>query len=92
MNLKILLAQNMKKPSELANYLGVTRSCVSRWISKNHVPKKYSDAVAEFFNVSSLSEVLQEQYEKDTRSIYEIIIPMTKEQKINVIQFILGML
>ena len=92
-NLKILLAQKGKKPSELAEYLGVSRSLVSRWISGQQIPnKKHDEKIGEFFASDSLSTLLQEEHTKDMRSIYEIILPMTKDQKINAIQFILGTL
>lgn len=92
-NLKILLAQKGKKPSELAEYLGVSRSLVSKWISGKQTPnKKHDEKIGEFFSSDSLSTLLQEEYTRDMRSICEIILPMTKDQKINVIQFILGTL
>ena len=92
-NLRILLAQKGRKPSELAEYLGVSRCLVSKWLSGKQTPsRKHDKAIGEFFASDSLSKLLQDEHEKDMRSIYEIIEPMTKDQKINVIQFILGTL
>lgn len=92
-DLRLLLVQRRKRPSDLADYLGVSRSVVSRWLNGKQTPnKKYDKAIGEFFSSDSLSKLLQDEHEKDMRSIYEIVEPMTKDQKINVIQFILGTL
>lgn len=92
-NLRLLLDQRGKRPSDLADYLGVSRSLVSKWLSGKQTPnKKHDKAIGEFFSSDSLSKLLQDEHEKDMRSIYEIVEPMTKDQKINVIQFILGTL
>ena len=92
-NLRMLLAQKGKRPSELAEYLGVSRSLVSKWLHGQQTPnKKHDEAIGAFFATDSLSKLLQDEHEKDMRSIYEIVEPMTKDQKINVIQFILGTL
>ena len=92
-NLRMLLAQKGKRPSELAEYLGVSRSLVSKWLHGQQTPnKKHDEAIVAFFATDSLSKLLQDEHEKDMRSIYEIVEPMTKDQKINVIQFILGTL
>ena len=92
-NLRMLLTQKGKRPSELAEYLGVSRSLVSKWLNGKQTPnRKHDKAIGEFFASDSLSKLLQDEHEKDMRSIYEIIEPMTKDQKINVIQFILGTL
>ena len=92
-NLRMLLTQKGKRPSELAEYLGVSRSLVSKWLSGKQTPnRKHDEAIGEFFASDSLSKLLQDEHEKDMRSIYEIVEPMTKDQKINVIQFILGTL
>ena len=92
-NLRMLLAQKGKRPSELADYLGVSRSLVSKWLCGQQTPnKKHDEAIGAFFATDSLSKLLQDEHEKDMRSIYEIIKPMTKEQKLEVIQFILSTL
>ena len=92
-NLRMLLTQKGKRPSELAEYLGVSRSLVSKWLNGKQTPnRKHDEAIGEFFASDSLSKLLQDEHEKDMRSIYEIVEPMTKDQKINVIQFILGTL
>ena len=92
-DLKEMLFKYHRKPSELASFLGVSRSCISKWFEKNYVPNKWHTQIAEFFETKSpFSEIMKTVKDKDARSIYEIILPMTKDQKINVIQFILGTL
>lgn len=91
--LKLMLVQNHCRPSELANYLGVTRCTISKWFSTNKIPSKYHDGIASFFaNGTPFGKEMKTVNKDDARSIYEIILPMTKDQKINVIQFILGTL
>ena len=92
-DLKIMLVKHHRQPYELANYLGVSKSCISHWFEKNHIPNKWHDKIAEFFATESpFNKAMKTVKEIDARSIYEIILPMTKDQKINVIQFILGTL
>lgn len=84
--LRDILHQRNRKQSDLARYLGVSDSTVSRWISRNRISKKWQIGVSEFLETSDKC------FYDEKRSIYEIILPMTKDQKINVIQFILGTL
>ena len=92
-DLKVLLAQKRRKPSELAEFLGVSRSTISHWLAGTPIPNKYHANIALFLEEQSpLEKALKCLPENDARSIYEIILPMTKDQKINVIQFILGTL
>ena len=75
------------KPSELADHIGVSRSIVSKWLSGiSKIPSKREDAIVHF-----LGEVTDAEA-KDRRRIEEIVSTMTKEEKINAIQFILGTL
>ena len=92
-DLKYLLEANRRKPSELANYLGVSYGMVSHWMNDREIPVKHCANIKRFFDegIEKVKE-LKTLAEKDSRSIYEIILPMTKDQKINVIQFILGTL
>ena len=92
-DLKVMLVKYHRKPYELANYLGVSKSCISKWFEKNDVPRKWHEKIAEFFATESpFNKAMKSIEVSDARSIYEIILPMTKDQKINVIQFILGTL
>ena len=92
-DLKMMLIKYHRKPYELANYLGVSKSCISHWFDRNYVPKKWHNKIAEFFETeSAFYKSMKIVNETDARTIYEIILPMTKDQKINVIQFILGTL
>ena len=92
-DLKIMLKKYHRKPYELANYLGISKSSISHWFERNQVPSKWHDKIAEFFATESpFNKAMETVRETDARSIYEIILPMTKDQKINVIQFILGTL
>ena len=92
-DLKIMLVKNHRTPSELANYLGVSKSCISKWFTKNNIPRKWHEKIAEFFATESpFNKAMKVVKETDARTIYDIILPMTKDQKINVIQFILGTL
>ena len=92
-DLKCLLEANHRKPSELANFLGVSYGMVSHWLNDREIPVKHCANIKRFFD-EGVKEVesLKMLTEKDSRSIYEIILSMTKDQKINVIQFILGTL
>ena len=92
-DLKYLLEANRRKPSELANYLGVSYGMVSHWLNDKEIPVKHCANIKRFFDEGIVKvKELKTLTEKDSRSIYEIILPMTKGQKINVIQFILGTL
>ena len=60
--LRILLVQKEKKPSELAEYLGVSRSLVSKWLNGQATPsKKHDEAICKFFKSSSIEELEQPQ-------------------------------
>ena len=73
------------KPSELADHIGVSRSMVSKWLSgTSKISTKQENAIIQFLGSVTDAEA------KDRRRIEEIILTMTKEEKINVIQFILG--
>ena len=75
------------RPSELASRIGVSRSMISKWLSGvSKIPSKHEDAITHF-----LGEVTDAEA-KDRRRIEEIVSTMSKEEKINVIQFILGTL
>ena len=75
------------KPSELANNIGVSRSMVSKWLSgASKISSKQEKAVIQFLGSVTDAEA------KDRRRIEEIVSTMTKEEKINAIQFILGTL
>lgn len=92
-DLKMLLESHRRKPSELAIFLGVSYGMVSHWLNDREIPVKHYANIKQFFEAGAKdAEVLKSLTEQDSRSIYEIIIPMTKDQKINVIQFILGTL
>ena len=92
-DLKLLLNRYQRKPSELANYLGVSYGMVSHWLNDREIPRKHYSNIIKFFNEGvEECQNLKSLSDRDSRSIYEIILPMTKDQKINVIQFILGTL
>ena len=92
-DLKMLLEAHHRKPSELANFLGVSYGMVSHWLNDREIPKKhYKDIILFFDKDDECTAALKSLAKQDSRSIYEIILPMTKDQKINVIQFILGTL
>ena len=75
------------RPSELANHIGVSRSTISKWLSgASKIPSKHENTIIYFLGEVTDSEV------KDRRRIEEIVPAMTKEEKINAIQFILGTL
>lgn len=72
------------RPSELADRISVSRSMVSKWLSgTSKIPSKHEDAI-----VHLLGEVTDAEA-KDRRRIEEIVSTMSKEEKINAIQFIL---
>ena len=72
------------RPSELANRIGVSRSMVSKWLSgSSKISTNKENAIVQF-----LGEVTDAEA-KDRRRIEEIVLTMTKEEKINAIQFIL---
>lgn len=92
-DLKMLLELHRKKPSELANFLGISYGMVSHWLNDREIPVKHYANIRRFFEVCDDDlKALKSLAVQDSRSIYEIILPMTKDQKINVIQFILGTL
>jgi len=71
------------KPSELANRIGVSRSMISKWLSgASKIPSKREDAITHFLGKVTDVEA------KDRRRIEEIVPTMTREEKINVIKFI----
>lgn len=75
------------KSSELANHIGVSRSMVSKWLSgASKISTKRENAIIQFLGNITDTEA------KDRRRIEEIVSAMTKEEKINAIQFILGTL
>ena len=85
--LRYSLALKGSRPSELADYIGVSRSTISKWLSgASKIPSKHENTIMHF-----LGEVTDAEA-KDRRRIEEIIPTMTKEEKINAIQFILGTL
>ena len=86
-DLRYSLVMKGLRSSELANRIGVSRSTISKWLSGvSKIPSKREDAIIYF-----LGEVTDAEA-KDRRRIEEIIPTMTKEEKINAIQFILGTL
>lgn len=93
-NLKMMLIQKHKKPSELAKYLGVSRSYISKMMMVDYkIPEKYDKKIGIFLNeTGGVKEILQSEQMKDTRTVFEIIQGMTKNQKIEIISFILGTL
>ena len=75
------------KPSELADHIDVSRSMVSKWLSgTSKISIKQENAIIQFLGNVTDAET------KDRRRIEEIVLTMTKEEKINAIQFILGTL
>ena len=92
-DLKMLLESYCRKPSELAIFLGVSYGMVSHWLNDKEIPVKHYANIKRFFEAGAKdAEALKSLTEQDSRSIYKIVISMTKDQKINVIQFILGTL
>jgi predicted transcriptional regulator len=92
-DLKMLLEAHHRKKSELAKFLGVSYGMVSHWLNDREIPRKHYDGIKQFFDESVKSvEELKSLTIQDSRTIYDIILQMTKDQKINVIQFILGTL
>ena len=86
-DLKYTLVLKDIKPSVLASNIGVSRSMVSKWLSNTSpISKKYEKIISQF-----LGEITDVEA-KDRRRIEEIVSTMTKEEKINAIQFILGTL
>ena len=86
-DLRYSLVLKSIKPSELADHIGVSRSMVSKWLSgASKISTKKENAIIQFLGEVTDSEA------KDRRRIEEIVLTMTKEEKINVIQFILGTL
>lgn len=81
------LVLNGKKASELADYIGVSKSLVSKWLScSSKISTKQENVIRQFLGSVTDAEVI------DRRRIEEIVSTMTKEEKINTIQFILGTL
>ena len=77
------------KPSELADHIGVSRSTISKWLSgTSKIPSKHENTIMHFLGEVTDSEAK----DRDRRRIEEIVPAMTKEEKINAIQFILGTL
>ena len=86
-DLRYTLTLKNIRPSTLAFNIGVSRSMVSKWLSNTSpISKKYENIISQF-----LGEVTDAE-EKDRRRIEEIVSIMTKEEKINTIQYILGTL
>lgn len=52
-DLKIMLAKRNRKPNELANYLGISKSSISHWFEKNTIPKKWHNKIAEFLETKA---------------------------------------
>ena len=75
------------KPSQLADNLGVSRSMVSKWLSGTcRISKKHENAITQFLGT------VEDVEAKDRRRLEQIILSMTKEEKINAILYILGTL
>ena len=71
--LKIMLAKHNRKPNELANYLGISKSSISHWFEKNTIPKKWHNKIAEFLETEApLEKIMRMVDEADQKSIYEI--------------------
>ena len=86
-DLRYSLVLKGRKPSELADHIGVSRSMVSKWLSgASKISTKQENAIIQF-----LGNVMDAEA-KDRRRIDEIVSTMSKEEKINAIQFILGTL
>lgn len=86
-NLKMLLVLKHKKPSELADYLNVSRSCISKWLGGVHIPDKYHQSICDFLGIT-LNDLMKEQA-KDLKTVYDIINSMSKQDRISLIEQIL---
>ena len=86
--LKMLFVVKHKQAKDLAEYLGVTNSLVSRWrVGALRIHPKYYQEIADFFGISvyELTDISAETL----RNIYDVIDGMNKSQRISLINYIL---
>lgn len=85
-NINLLFAQTGKKPSELAEYLNVSRSLVSKWKNGRVIHPKWHESIASFFGITV--DIL---YKKE--EIYKHgILSFGKEERINIVKSIIDTL